>query len=238
MNCRSALAALALLALIPPAAAQPASNAPTSNAIIATPLPPPSVVTPQPVPTGAPPVASAQPPVPAAAPPASPPATPPAAPAVTLPAPSIATPAPVAPAAAPASAPASAPSSEPAAPAAPPAATASLAPSPATPPAPAGVALPDTWINRPKARLLVLNKLSAVTRHLTVPVGGTVRLGRLAVTVRGCVVRPPTMPGDAAAFLAISGGPAPFARWTLRNEPWIGAFQTATYSITLAGCSA
>ena len=64
------------------------------------------------------------------------------------------------------------------------------------------------------------------------------RLGRLAVTVRACVVRPPTMPGDAAAFLAISGGPAPFARWTLRNEPWIGAFQSATYSITLGGCAA
>ena len=46
------------------------------------------------------------------------------------------------------------------------------------------------------------------------------------------------MPGDAAAFLAISGGPAPFARWTLRNEPWIGTFQTATYSITLGGCAA
>ena len=222
MNCRSALAALALLALIPPAAAQPASNAPTSNAIIATPLPPPSVVTPQPVPTGAPPVASATTPVPAAAPAAVPTAA--------IPAPSIATPAPAAPSSAPASAPA--------APATPPATTASLAPSPATPPAPAGVALPDTWINRPKARLLVLNKLSAVTRRLTVPVGGTVRLGRLSVTVRACVVRPPTMPGDAAAFLAISGGPAPFARWTLRNEPWIGAFQTATYSITLGGCAA
>lgn len=212
MNCRSALAALALLALIPPAAAQPAPTAPGSNAIVATPLPPPAVVTPQPVPTAAPPVASTQAPVPAAAPPAVP--------AVTVPAS------------------ASAPASAPAAPAAPPATPASLAPSPATPPAPAGVALPDTWINRPKARLLVLNKLSAITRRLTVPVGGTVRLGRLAVTVRACVVRPPTMPGDAAAFLAISGGPAPFARWTLRNEPWIGAFQTATYSITLGGCAA
>lgn len=212
MNRRPALAALALLALIPPAAAQPAPTAPASNAIVATPLPPPAVVTPQPVPTAAPPVASTQAPVPAAAPPAVP--------AVTVPAS------------------ASAPASAPAAPAAPPATPASLAPSPATPPAPAGVALPDTWINRPKARLLVLNKLSAITRRLTVPVGGTVRLGRLAVTVRACVVRPPTMPGDAAAFLAISGGPAPFARWTLRNEPWIGAFQTATYSITLGGCAA
>lgn len=212
MNCRSALAALALLALIPPAAAQPAPTAPGSNAIVATPLPPPAVVTPQPVPAAAPPAVTS----------AAPAAVPPAA----IPAPSIATPAPAAPA------------SAPAAPAAPPAATAGLAPSPATPPTTAGVALPDTWINRPKARLLVLNKLSAVTRRLTVPVGGTVRLGRLAVTVRACVVRPPTMPGDAAAFLAISGGPAPFARWTLRNEPWIGAFQTATYSITLAGCAA
>ena len=84
----------------------------------------------------------------------------------------------------------------------------------------------------------MINKISAATRTLTIPVGQTVKIGTLSVTVQACVVRPPNMPGDAAAFLSITGGPTPFARWNLRSEPALAMFQDPIYSLRVRGCAA
>ena len=109
----------------------------------------------------------------------------------------------------------------------------------AQPPAPpAGTPLPATWIPRPAASLLVLNKVTAVAHDLAVPVGKTVKLGTLAIAVQACVVRPPDMPGDAAAFLDITGGAAPFRSWMLKNEPSLSIFQDPTYDVQVRGCGA
>ena len=109
----------------------------------------------------------------------------------------------------------------------------------AQPPAPpAGTPLPATWLPRAAASLLVLNKVTAVARDLAVPVGKTVKLGTLAIAVQACVVRPPDMPGDAAAFLDITGGAAPFRSWMLKNEPSLAIFQDPTYDVQVRGCGA
>lgn len=111
----------------------------------------------------------------------------------------------------------------------------------AAPPADQGTALPATWLPRTAARLQVLNKQTASTREILVPVGGAAKVGPLTVTVRACVVRPPGMPADAAAFLDIAPtkpGPALYQGWSLKNEPFLSMFQQPTYNIRVLGCGA
>ncbi|MBW4093230.1 MAG: DUF2155 domain-containing protein [Proteobacteria bacterium] len=93
---------------------------------------------------------------------------------------------------------------------------------------------------RPTAVLQVLNKETAAAHTLTVPVGQAAKVGPLTITVRACVVRPPTMPGDAAAFLAIADTAAkdepPFQGWSLRNEPFLSMYQNPLYDVRVLGC--
>ncbi len=93
---------------------------------------------------------------------------------------------------------------------------------------------------RPTAVLQVLNKETAAVRTLTVAVGQSAQVGPLTVTVRACVVRPPTMPGDAAAFLGIADhaqGDPGFKGWTLKNEPFLSMYQNPLYDVRVVGCS-
>jgi hypothetical protein len=104
-----------------------------------------------------------------------------------------------------------------------------------------GSPLPPTWVPRPTAELQVLNKITALTHALAVPVGQSAKLGPLTVTVRACAVRPPGMPSDATAFLDITGahGKTPeFQGWTLKNEPSLSMFQDPVYDIRVIGCAA
>ena len=92
---------------------------------------------------------------------------------------------------------------------------------------------------RGTAVLLVLNKETAISHTLSVPVGNTASLGPLAITVRACVVRPPDMPSDAAAFLAIAGrtsGTSDYQGWILKNEPFLSMFQNPLYDVQVIGC--
>ncbi|HVB66261.1 MAG TPA: DUF2155 domain-containing protein [Acetobacteraceae bacterium] len=92
---------------------------------------------------------------------------------------------------------------------------------------------------RSTAVLQVLNKETAAARTLTVAVGQSATIGPLIITVRACVVRPPTMPGDAAAFLGIADHAQDdpgFQGWTLKNEPFLSMYQNPLYDVRVVGC--
>ncbi len=152
-----------------------------------------------------------------------------------IPAPVVVTPLPGSP---PASAPATA-APPPTIPAAPPPVAPLPTPAPAPPAAAAPPAAPEPWVARGSVTLIVLNKISAQTTTLSGPVGATLTTGSLAITVRACVVRPPDLPEDAAAFLQITDsrqGAAPFAAWVLKNEPELSIYENPVYSVYVAGC--
>jgi hypothetical protein len=107
------------------------------------------------------------------------------------------------------------------------------APAPEQPPAPA-------WLPRPAARLILLDKIAAQPRTMTVKVGSTVQFGSLSITVGACDVRPPDKPQDAAAFLQITdshAGMPGFSGWMLVDEPGLSMLQHPTYDVRLAGCT-
>ena len=198
----------------------PAVVYPGAAPIIATPLPPLA---------GTPPGAAA-PSAPAASAPAAPP-PPSAAPSLAAP-PSGASPQA-------GSAAGGAPGSAPGAPAAAVPGPAGAAPPAAGAPADTGSPLPATWLPRGIAVLRVLNKQTALTHTLTVVVGASARIGPLTITVQACVVRPPDMPGDAAAFLAIADGTpgvTAYQGWILKNEPFLSMFQNPLYDVQVTGC--
>jgi hypothetical protein len=127
----------------------------------------------------------------------------------------------------------------PGAPAAGQSAAAGAAPTPA--PVDQGTPLPSAWLPQGAALLEVLNKRSAVVRTLDVTVGESVKIGTITITVRACVVRPPGMPSNAAAFLQIAQGDATtpeFQGWSVRNEPYLSMFQQRTYNVRVLGCRA
>ena len=124
------------------------------------------------------------------------------------------------------------------------AAAAQTVPAPAPPSSgpdfpPAPPQWPDRWSPEPQATLVVLNKIDAVSRQMTVPVGQRTGFQSLTVQVDACVVRPPDQPADAAAFLDISDSDANepgFRGWTLANEPWVSMLQNPVYDVRVVGC--
>ena len=111
------------------------------------------------------------------------------------------------------------------------------APNPA--PADQGSPLPATWLPRATAMLQVLDKETGGARALTVAVGQSVQIGPLTITVRACMVRPPTMPGDATAFLDIADHTKDdpgFQAWSLKNEPFLSMYQNPLYNVRVLGC--
>ncbi len=107
----------------------------------------------------------------------------------------------------------------------------------ATPPS---LSPPDSWQPRQSGTLRVLNKIDSTVRSLTLHLGETVRLQTLQITLRGCAVRPPDLPADAAAHLAVSDSredAQTFDGWILQNEPAASMVEHPVYDIQLAGCS-
>lgn len=98
---------------------------------------------------------------------------------------------------------------------------------------------PDRWVPQQSATLIVLNKIDAVSRQLSIPVGQQSGFQSLTIQVKACVVRPPDQPADAAAFLNISDSDANepgFQGWTLANEPWVSMLQNPVYDVRVVGC--
>ena len=108
---------------------------------------------------------------------------------------------------------------------------------------PAPPAKPDTpaigWVSRDTADLTVLDKVSAQSVPLTLKVGQRADNVSLSITLRNCVVRPPDMPADSAAYLDIidsrPGAPG-FHGWLFANEPAVSMFEHPIYDIRLVNC--
>lgn len=117
------------------------------------------------------------------------------------------------------------------------------APAPQTVPPdfpPAPPQWPDRWVPAKQATLLVLNKIDAVSRKLSVPVGQKTDFQSLTIQVDACIVRPSDQPADAAAFLDISDSDANepgFHGWTLANQPWLSMLQSPVYDVRVIGCA-
>ncbi len=98
---------------------------------------------------------------------------------------------------------------------------------------------PNQWLPQQSATLIVVNKIDAVSRQISVPVGQQTDFQSLTIQVKACVVRPPDQPADAAAFLNISDSDANepgFQGWTLANEPWVSMLQNPVYDVRVVGC--
>ncbi len=105
------------------------------------------------------------------------------------------------------------------------------------PPAPVPPS-PD-WVPRNDAVLEVLDKINAVSRDYTVPVGQSVQVGSLTIAVQSCQARPPDQPSDAAALLDIADshpGEPGFRGWMLAQEPWVAMLQSPIYDVRVIQC--
>jgi len=99
---------------------------------------------------------------------------------------------------------------------------------------------PDTWVPRTEATLHVLNKLDSTVQTITLHVGETSKLQSLSITLKACDVRPPDLPADATANLAVTDsrpGQPGFEGWLLEKEPALNLLEHPVYDIQLAGCS-
>jgi hypothetical protein len=95
-------------------------------------------------------------------------------------------------------------------------------------------------VPKTKAELQVLDKLEAVSRPITIPVGQSAQFGSLTISVKACLVRPPDEQADAAAYLEVVDsrpGEPGFQGWMLRNEPWLDMMQSSLYDVRVVGCS-
>lgn len=106
------------------------------------------------------------------------------------------------------------------------------------------------------AVLQVLDKVSARTTRLRVPVNSAAAFGLIVITVRSCQVAPPSEAPEAAAFLEVSeidinklpraggqvqtGSIAPsrllFTGWMFASSPALSALEHPTYDVTVTGC--
>lgn len=98
---------------------------------------------------------------------------------------------------------------------------------------------PDAWQPRNTAELAILDKVRAQPSPLTVQVGQSVLFGSLTITVRGCVIRPPDLPRDSAAFLEVVDsrkGNAAFRGWMLAGAPGLSQMEHPIYDLRVTGC--
>jgi hypothetical protein len=108
----------------------------------------------------------------------------------------------------------------------------------ATPPA--ATPLPvEAWLPRGGVDLVALDKVTARATQLSARIGEDVQYGSLTIVARRCVVRPPGVSPDAAAFLEITDsrpGVAPFRGWMLKSVPSVSIYEHPVYDIRVAGC--
>jgi len=99
---------------------------------------------------------------------------------------------------------------------------------------------PLTWVARPSANVVVLDKVSARATSVAIKVGGMATIGSLTVAVRACDARPPEQPADATAWLDITDshpGEPGFHGWMFAAEPAISMLGHPIYDVRLAGCA-
>ncbi len=97
----------------------------------------------------------------------------------------------------------------------------------------------NTWLPRQQAELRVLDKIGAQASPLVLAVGHAAAFHSLTLTLKACVVHPPELPADAAAFLDITdsheGAPG-FHGWMFSGEPQLGMLENPLYDVLLLSC--
>lgn len=97
--------------------------------------------------------------------------------------------------------------------------------------------------DKPIATLRWLNKITAQTESLDVPIGETVHYGDLAVRVRSCRKQDPLEGADSAAFLQIwekdeEGEPRwVFSGWMFASSPGLSAMDHPIYDVWPLDCT-
>ncbi len=109
---------------------------------------------------------------------------------------------------------------------------------PVAPPAP--IERPNVWVPATVAKLQALDKVDAQAKELTIKVGETARFGSLTIAVKSCIIRPPNLPADAAAYLAVTDSHPDqpgFDGWMLQDEPSVSMMQHPIYDLRVTGCA-
>ncbi len=104
--------------------------------------------------------------------------------------------------------------------------------------------LPDrlTQASGHTAVLRALNKITARTTDLTVPVGGTARFGNLAIQVDYCRTRPPIEPPETYVLMVVRDRPPDrpvveiFNGWMLASMPSLNPLEHPVYDLWVIGC--
>jgi hypothetical protein len=97
-------------------------------------------------------------------------------------------------------------------------------------------------IAEPVAVLQGLDKITARVFEITAPVGQTVRLGTLAITVRDCEKNPPVDRPEDAAFLQIDevrpgeDNVRRFSGWMFAQSPALSSLEHPVYDVILLDC--
>lgn len=92
------------------------------------------------------------------------------------------------------------------------------------------------------AILRALDKVTARTVDLEVPVDEPIRFGTLNVTVRYCRTRPPEEPPETFAFLEIEEVPDSraavrlFTGWMIASSPALNPLEHPVYDVWVVGC--
>jgi hypothetical protein len=93
------------------------------------------------------------------------------------------------------------------------------------------------------AMLQALDKITARTTTLRLPMGEEVAYGTLRLTARACLTTPPTEPPESAVFLEIrvadasAENQAPFTGWMFASSPSLSALEHPVYDVWLVGCA-
>jgi hypothetical protein len=99
-----------------------------------------------------------------------------------------------------------------------------------------------TDIDTDTAVLRALDKVSTRVMVIKAPVGRPVAFGRLAITARRCVTRPPEETPESAAFLEIDKAGQGDARlpvfkgWMFASSPDLSAMEDPVYDVWVLAC--
>jgi len=103
--------------------------------------------------------------------------------------------------------------------------------------------VPDKMIDRPAARLRLLDKITARTSTMTLDVGKSADFGGLRITLRACRENPPTETPESAAFIEAeetrpddSVVPV-FSGWMFASSPALSAMEHPIYDVVVLGCA-
>ena len=98
----------------------------------------------------------------------------------------------------------------------------------------------NVWVGRSEAVIRVLDKLESRSTVFTIPVGEKQQYKTLTIEVKACVIRPPLMASDSAAFVDLvdTHPDTPhFAAWIFQEEPAISVYENPVYNVAVVQCS-